>query len=348
MTDAVLVLAWLLLAHLVADFVLQTGVIARAKAEDGSRALGGLLAHGLIVAACLIPVGLAFPGSGWLFVAWSALLHVAVDRAKVVLTRAAARAALSEARAAHEGPAPEDHLGRAWTPVPATLFALDQVAHVAVLAVGWLLFLGYRSPDVGFVDFVNWALGPTYDRTAVHRVVSVVVVLASLLIVNVRAASIFVSVLVRPVEAGVDGRQRWGGRAAPAVGPAAATESEPTSPTRRWSVRLGPLEALVAAEPGPDAPRVVGPAAAGPGPVGLTARVGATIGILERLLIVVFVLTGTDVAIGFVVAAKTLARFRQLDDRKFAEYYLLGTLASVGVGIATALAGRAALSVLLA
>ena len=61
-----------------------------------------------------------------------------------------------------------------------------------------------------------------------------------------------------------------------------------------------------------------------------------------------FVLTGTDAAIGFVVAAKTLARFRQLDDREFAEYYLLGTLASVAVAIVTALAGRAALSALLA
>jgi hypothetical protein len=60
------------------------------------------------------------------------------------------------------------------------------------------------------------------------------------------------------------------------------------------------------------------------------------------------VLTGTDIAIGFVVAAKTLARFRLLDDRDFAEYYLLGTLASVSVAIVTALIGRAALGVLLA
>jgi hypothetical protein len=104
----------------------------------------------------------------------------------------------------------------------------------------------------------------------------------------------------------------------------------------------------VAAEPEP----AVGAAAASSGPdpgaVGLTARVGATIGILERLLICVFVLTGTDVAIGFVVAAKTLARFKQLDDREFAEYYLLGTLASVAVAIGSALVARSALGVLLA
>ena len=64
---------------------------------------------------------------------------------------------------------------------------------------------------------------------------------------------------------------------------------------------------------------------------------------LERLLIVTFVLTGAEAAVGFVIAAKTLARFKQLDDRGFAEYYLLGTLASVGVAIISGLLGRAVL-----
>ena len=73
------------------------------------------------------------------------------------------------------------------------------------------------------------------------------------------------------------------------------------------------------------------------------ARIGATIGVLERLLIVAFVLTGAEAAVGFVVAAKTLARFKQLDDRPFAEYYLLGTLASVSVALATGLLALAAL-----
>ena len=73
---------------------------------------------------------------------------------------------------------------------------------------------------------------------------------------------------------------------------------------------------------------------------------GATIGIIERLLIATFVLTGAEAAIGFVVAAKTLARFRQLDDRDFAEYYLLGTLASVSVALGSALLAAAVLGTL--
>ena len=63
-------------------------------------------------------------------------------------------------------------------------------------------------------------------------------------------------------------------------------------------------------------------------------------------MVVTFVLAGADVAIGFVVAAKTIARFRLLDDRDFAEYYLLGTLASVALALGSALLAQAALGTL--
>ncbi len=73
------------------------------------------------------------------------------------------------------------------------------------------------------------------------------------------------------------------------------------------------------------------------------ARIGEAIGILERLVVVTLVLTGSTAAIGFVIAAKTLARFRQLDDRAFAEYYLLGTLASVTIALLSGLVAAAVL-----
>ena len=345
--DPVLIVAWLVLAHLAADFVFQTGSIALAKSRRGSRALGGLLVHGLIVAACNLPVGLAFGGPGWFFVIAVAASHVVIDRVKTVLTRRAATAALVDANARHERPPPPEHLGRAWTPRPAGLFLADQAAHLAVIGVVWAMLPPVARLEPAWADTVNWVLG-THDRAAVHQVASVAVVLLSLVIVNVRAASLFVGILVRPVEAGVDGEHRWGGRAAPAVDATAAGRGpEPASTPRRWSVRLGPLDALVTAQPEP-AVNALPASASAPAAVGGSAQVGATIGILERLLIVVFVLAGTDAAIGFVVAAKTLARFRLLDDRDFAEYYLLGTLGSVSVAIVTGLVGRAALGALLA
>ena len=81
-------------------------------------------------------------------------------------------------------------------------------------------------------------------------------------------------------------------------------------------------------------------------PSGAPARIGATIGALERLLIVAFMLTGAEAAVGFVIAAKTIARFKQLDDRGFAEYYLLGTLASVAVAVSSSLVALGALGTL--
>jgi hypothetical protein len=41
--------------------------------------------------------------------------------------------------------------------------------------------------------------------------------------------------------------------------------------------------------------------------------------------------------VGFVVAAKTLARFKELNKKRFAERYLLGTMTSVTVALTSAL-----------
>lgn len=55
---------------------------------------------------------------------------------------------------------------------------------------------------------------------------------------------------------------------------------------------------------------------------------GKIIGYLERLLVVALILMGSFSAVGFIVAAKSLTRFKQMDDRDWAEYFLLGTLTS--------------------
>lgn len=67
----------------------------------------------------------------------------------------------------------------------------------------------------------------------------------------------------------------------------------------------------------------------------------AWIGIFERILIVIFVTTGQIQAIGFLVAAKSVFRFSEIqhEGNQKAEYFLLGTLVSftfaivVGLGV---------------
>ena len=58
-------------------------------------------------------------------------------------------------------------------------------------------------------------------------------------------------------------------------------------------------------------------------------KAGKLIGNLERAIIVVLVFNGAYSALGFVFAAKSIARFNRLKDRETAEYYLVGTLGSV-------------------
>ena len=64
---------------------------------------------------------------------------------------------------------------------------------------------------------------------------------------------------------------------------------------------------------------------------------GRVIGILERIIIYVAVLTDQIAAIGLVLAVKGLARFKEMDDRPFAEYVLVGTLLSLLLAFSVAL-----------
>lgn len=67
---------------------------------------------------------------------------------------------------------------------------------------------------------------------------------------------------------------------------------------------------------------------------------GRVIGILERwLMYLVLVSSANYNVIAIIIAAKGFARFRQLEERAFAEYVLIGTLAStlVTIGIAESL-----------
>lgn len=76
------------------------------------------------------------------------------------------------------------------------------------------------------------------------------------------------------------------------------------------------------------------------------ANAGNYIGILERLLIVCFILTGHFEAIGFLLAAKSIFRFgdlKEAKDRKLTEYVMIGTLISFGIAIVAGLSIQALL-----
>jgi hypothetical protein len=63
---------------------------------------------------------------------------------------------------------------------------------------------------------------------------------------------------------------------------------------------------------------------------------GKYIGILERILVFVFVILDHWEAVGFLITAKSVFRFGDLKEskeRKLTEYILIGTLISFGIAI---------------
>ena len=304
--SAILLVALALLAHLLADFVFQTDAIAEAKAAPGARAWRGLGMHAGIVAVCLLPFMLAYGARGLEYLVIVAVAHGLIDRAKIVLNqRAVARAQP--------------------TPVggPATAAG---VAAPSVTQPG-------ATPDAA----------PAADPGADAPGDRAWTPLPAVLFLADQAAHLAVL-----------------------IGGAGALLSNQPTLTAWNSATNGVLGHLLpVADPGAGltvlvilldlviinirggfflvgtllAPRGFA-AGSEPGP----ERVGASIGILERLIVCVLVLAGQAAAIGFVIAAKTLARFRQLDDRHFAEYYLVGTLASVTLALSTSIVAEAAIS----
>ena len=67
---------------------------------------------------------------------------------------------------------------------------------------------------------------------------------------------------------------------------------------------------------------------------------GKYIGILERILVFIFIVVGRWEAVGFLITAKSVFRFGDLKEakqRKLTEYVLIGTLISFGLAILTGL-----------
>ena len=66
-------------------------------------------------------------------------------------------------------------------------------------------------------------------------------------------------------------------------------------------------------------------------------KAGNIIGKLERIIIAILLLNNQFGVIGFVLTAKSIARFKQMENKNFAEKYLIGTLTSFLIVLVTVL-----------
>ncbi len=184
-------------------------------------------------------------------------------------------------------------------------FLADQFAHLAVLAVAWTLMRS--DPGVPLLP------GLLASGVVSPGALGAAAVLVAAYAFNFHGASAIVMAVLE--------RYQLTGERVPATeaAPAPDASAVPAAPTSS------------AAPVAPAAP---------PSP----AR-GQAIGILERWIVLTLVMAGQWGALGLLLAAKSVARFRDLEDRDLSEYYLIGTLTSVLLATATALLVGAVLPV---
>ncbi len=69
-------------------------------------------------------------------------------------------------------------------------------------------------------------------------------------------------------------------------------------------------------------------------------QAGKYIGMLERILVMIFILTGRYETIGLLIAAKSILRFSESKARKHTEYVLIGTMLSFAITLIVGLSAQ--------
>lgn len=282
--------AWifLLLGHVVGDFVLQSRELADRKRHDS----GAVLRHAGLVyvahAAALLPLWLlgehhgaplyphAYPAvlTTWaLTLTGLTLAHAAIDFGKAAYER-------------RRGPS----LGS---------FFVDQAAHVAcLLLAAWV---------------VSMPAGPLVAPPDCKR--AAIVITAYLLATFAGSAVVRLVLARHPLQ-----------EPSPTERPQSSPphleppQPEPPQPNQSEPARQGTRDgARPDAGDLPDRPD--------------SARMGHTIGVLERALGLSMVLLDAWAGLAGILAAKSIARFKDLEQRAFGEYFLVGTLTSLLVTV---------------
>lgn len=103
-----------------------------------------------------------------------------------------------------------------------------------------------------------------------------------------------------------------------------------------WLLRVTKLQAAMEAKRAAAEEKAcaLAPADAARPPTIAEPRVGALIGDLERGLLAFGILVGSWEVLAAIIALKTVARFKELDEKLDAEYFLVGSLFSLAWGVA--------------
>jgi hypothetical protein len=271
----------LILAHLIADFYLQTDEMVMEKIKNIKKHIGHhFLANGLVL------LGYYLINYNETSVFWSMILplvfivisHFIIDMLKIKL--------LDTIKINNE-----ENLKRV------SFFLIDQLLHVISILFAGLFFLG-----IGFAEIHDFFLGDEKLST-INKVLFIVIILIFATSVSGHLIKILLGSLPNQLLS-FEGKYTFKNERQEAHYAKNHTGNRALSEEYNYTIFSKH-----------DLSR------------------GKLIGYIERLLVLVLTFYSAYPAIGFIVAAKSIARFKQMDDRNWAEYFLLGTLTSMFIGI---------------
>lgn len=275
----------LLLAHLVADFWLQTDAMVKNKMKNLKKhMLHHLITTGL---ALIIIWGYSHHFTnllGYLLLPLAIIVgtHLVIDILKVKL--------LDTIKIADS-----NSLKKLW------FFLVDQILHITMLLITCILFFPMKATTMT-TSFLQ-----LFSETTSLGIVNTVLFIAILFILATSVSGHIVKLLVGslPSEfANFEGEFTLNHQ---------LTATKSNNQPKRESNFTEQYHYLTYSNP-------------------LLSR-GKLIGYIERLLVISLTMVGAYPSIAFIIAAKSIARFKQLDDRNWAEYFLLGTLTSIFLGL---------------
>ncbi|MBM7094514.1 DUF3307 domain-containing protein [Bacillus sp. H-16] len=191
------------------------------------------------------------------------------------------------------------------TPYQAGLFVLDQVFHViSILLVLTLLGLGSFSFSGIYDGIVLFSAG-AYPWETMERVVA----LGCIIVIGTYGAGYFLGILLKDFTPKDDIQKNH-----------YTIANEKTEVRTRFlpnGEKESEMVSVKTEQLFKDSPQ----------------KIGRYIGMLERLLIIFLLLVQLPHGLAFLAALKSLTRFKQFDNKQFAEYYLIGTFSSSLIGI---------------
>jgi hypothetical protein len=247
---------WLLvLAHVIADFLLQGRNTARKK--DQGRLSGYILHAVLVLGTFLVLFAQMLHPRLVLTLTVLSLLHIGQDAIKGFITR---------------------KLGSC---SEAIVFLVDQGLHLLVLLCYWVYWL----PINGSLPVVRWSLAGVlpepgrswFMQTILPMLNEDLVITLAIFIAVIYGGAVFVRKILdtSPVSLSADNERS----------------------------------------------------------IGRILDTGRYIGMVERMILLIFIAMDAFGAVAFVLTAKSIARYQELNQKEFAEYYLVGTLSSTAVAL---------------